>query len=221
MAHLLPHLSFPRPHKREESRRSRKSRAPHRSTPVPAMGDIRFAFCHFAEEVLVRSLPHHPDSHVPPLHPFTSKKQPPPQVLPRATRTTVGPPFGIMVRRFLRPNFKVSFRSRRDITVRRVAPGHKDNQERKRKAEGQVSASRVGRSRTDPYQAPYFFPSPMSPGASDYVEQAQHNRKPVLSDHAHTPMPTEGQQNARSSSQFRGRLRSVWPPLHRRSSSHS
>lgn len=111
------------------------------------------------------------------------------------------------------------------ITVRRVAPGHKDNQERKRKAEGQASVSRVGRSRTDPYQAPYFFPSPMSPGAYDYVQLVQHNRKPVLSDRAHTPMSTEerphAEEDGRSSSLSRGRLRSVWPALHRRSSSHS
>ena len=120
--------------------------------------------------------------------------------------------------RISKSNFAVNVNG---ITVRRVAFGHKDNHERKRKAEGQVSASRVGRSRTDPYQAPYFFPSPMSPGVSDYVQLAQHNRKPVLSDHAHTPMSTEGQQNVCSSLQSRGRLRSVWPPLHRRSSSHS
>ncbi|KAH9065576.1 hypothetical protein EDB87DRAFT_1819602, partial [Lactarius vividus] len=70
--------------------------------------------------------------------------------------------------------------------VRRAAPGHRNGKEKKRKAksEGEPSASRVGRSRTDPYQAPYFFPSPMSPGAYDYVRLVQHNRKPVLNDHA-------------------------------------
>ncbi|OCH87473.1 hypothetical protein OBBRIDRAFT_154834 [Obba rivulosa] len=30
--------------------------------------------------------------------------------------------------------------------------------------------------RTDPYQAPYFFPSPMSPGAADYVRQVKTER---------------------------------------------
>lgn len=100
------------------------------------------------------------------------------------------------------------------ITVRRAAPGHRDNKGKKRKADGQLSASRVGRSRTDPYQAPYFFPSPMSPGASDYVRLAQHNRNPVLVDNAYTPMSTEGRlhadDNGRSSSPSRGQLRSVW-----------
>ncbi|KAI9455914.1 hypothetical protein BJY52DRAFT_1188132 [Lactarius psammicola] len=83
--------------------------------------------------------------------------------------------------------------------VWRVAPRHRNEKEKKRKAdpEGQLSASRVGRGRTDPYQAPYFFPSPMSPEAYDYVRLAQHNRKPVLSDHAYTPMSTEGQPHAK------------------------
>lgn len=110
------------------------------------------------------------------------------------------------------------------ITVRRAAPGHKNNKEKKRKAEGQLSETRVGRGRTDPYQAPYFFPSPMSPGAYDYVRLAQYNRKPVLEDHAHTPMSTEerphADDNTRSRSRSRGPLRSVWSS-HRNSSSHS
>ncbi|KAH9081476.1 hypothetical protein EDB83DRAFT_549178 [Lactarius deliciosus] len=64
--------------------------------------------------------------------------------------------------------------------MRRAAPGHRNSKEKKRKAksEGEPSASRVGRSRTDPYQAPYFFPTPMSPGAYDYVRLVQHHRKP-------------------------------------------
>lgn len=98
----------------------------------------------------------------------------------------------------------------------RAAPGHRKSKEKKRKAksEGEPSASRVGRSRTDPYQAPYFFPSPMSPGAYDYVRLVQHNRKPVLNDHAHTPISTEGPLRADDE----GRSSS---PSHRRSSSHS
>ena len=97
------------------------------------------------------------------------------------------------------------------IIVRRAAPGHRDNKEKKRKAEGQLSVSRVGRrSRTDPYQAPYFFPSPMSPGASDYVRLALHDRKPALADHAYTPMSSEGrhhtEDNVHSSLPSRGPL---------------
>src|SRR6266404_6173897 len=111
------------------------------------------------------------------------------------------------------------------MTVRRVAPGRRYNKGKKHKAEGQTSASRVGRSRTDPYQAPYFFPSPLSPGAYDYVRMAQHNRKPALNDHAYSPMSTEGEldtdDDGCSSSRSRRRLRSVLSPLHRRSSSHS
>ena len=107
------------------------------------------------------------------------------------------------------------------ITVKKAAPGHRYNKGKKRKADGQLSASRVGRSRTDPYQAPYFFPSPMSPGASEYVRLAQYNRNPVLGDHAYTPTSTEGRlhtdDNGRSSSPSRGPLRSVWPG----NSSHS
>ncbi|KAF8274281.1 hypothetical protein EI94DRAFT_1714038 [Lactarius quietus] len=106
--------------------------------------------------------------------------------------------------------------------VRRATPGHRSNKEKKRKVEGQLSESRVGRGRTDPYQAPYFFPSPLSPGAHDYVRLAQHDRKPVLGDHAYNPISTEGwphaEDNGRSLSPSRGPLRSARSP--HRSSSH-
>jgi hypothetical protein len=105
--------------------------------------------------------------------------------------------------------------------MRGAAPGHRDNKVKKRKSEGQLSGSRVGPSRTDPYQAPYFFPSPMSPWAYDYVQLAQHDRKPVLEDNAHTPISTEerphAEDNRRSRSRSRGPLRSVWSS-HRKSS---
>ncbi|KAH9033039.1 hypothetical protein EDB84DRAFT_1561782 [Lactarius hengduanensis] len=119
------------------------------------------------------------------------------------------------VRRSSVLKYSASF-SPSEFQVWRAAPGHRNSKEKKRKAksEGEPSASRVGRSRTDPYQAPYFFPSPMSPGAYDYVRLVQHNRKPVLSDHAHTPMSTEGPLRAGDE----GRSS---PPSHRRSSSHS
>ena len=69
--------------------------------------DILFDFCRSIGEVLARSLPHHPDSRAARLHLITSQKQS--RELPRvakATRTSVGPQFWIMVRRFLRSSFK-------------------------------------------------------------------------------------------------------------------
>jgi hypothetical protein len=193
-------------------RRSQGSRAPSRSALAPGIV-IRFVFRHFTQEVLARSLPHHPDSHAALQRTIISKKRPRlREELPRAeaTRTSRGPPFWIMVRLFFFP-FEFHGLMSPYITVRRAAPGHRDNK-KKRKAEGQLSVSRVGRSRTrtDPYQAPYFFPSPMAPGASDYVRLVQHDRKPVLGDHAYTPMSTEGQHhtedNVRSSLPSRGPL---------------
>lgn len=61
--------------------------------------------------------------------------------------------------------------------------------DRKRKGEknrSSESASSVGRARrTDPYQAPYFFPSPVSPWAHEYARLVRLDRKLVLS--ADTP----------------------------------
>ncbi|KAI0248345.1 hypothetical protein BJV78DRAFT_1236818 [Lactifluus subvellereus] len=49
-----------------------------------------------------------------------------------------------------------------------IAAGHKVKHRKPKDKKDQPSASHVGRGRTDPYQAPYFFPSPVSPWAYDY-----------------------------------------------------
>ncbi|KAI0308367.1 hypothetical protein B0F90DRAFT_164451 [Multifurca ochricompacta] len=60
-----------------------------------------------------------------------------------------------------------------------IAPGHKPKH-KNQKDNDKPSASRVGRARTDPYGVPYSFPSPLSPGAYDYVRLVQLDRKLVL-----------------------------------------
>jgi hypothetical protein len=58
-----------------------------------------------------------------------------------------------------------------------MLPGRKIKDRKRRDKKDQLSAPRVCRGRTDPYQAPYFFPSPVSLWACNYVWPIQLNRK--------------------------------------------
>jgi hypothetical protein len=112
------------------------------------------------------------------------------------------------------------------ITVRKIAeivPGCNVKDRDYRGKKGQTSASRVGRGRTDPYQAPYFFPSPVSPWAYDYVRLIQLNRKLDLSSDvptSHSPLTSSGDDQARVSSPSGRNARIVRAPSHQRSASH-
>ncbi|KAI0275262.1 hypothetical protein BC834DRAFT_840132 [Gloeopeniophorella convolvens] len=73
-----------------------------------------------------------------------------------------------------------------------TAPGHKDKDRLK------LAASAVGpRARTNPYEAPYFFPSPVSPEASGYARRAQLGRRPAAdAPVAGPPSPVRGEGGA-------------------------
>jgi len=111
--------------------------------------------------------------------------------------------------------------------VMTISPGRKykgDKRKGSEKFPPSESASRAGRSRnrTDPYQAPYFFPSPLSPWANDY---SRLDRKLVLS--ADVPPLSSAQvrpedHRRRLPSSPGGCMRSMWAPLRRRNGlSHS
>ncbi|KAI0003853.1 hypothetical protein BJV74DRAFT_489750 [Russula compacta] len=99
--------------------------------------------------------------------------------------------------------------------VTAMAQGHKGKDGKSKEEER--SASCVGRERTDPYQAPYFFPSPVSPWAHDYIRLARLDRKidiqPVLPPSA----PVRPEDDRWRMSRWPGeRMRRVWAPSHRR-----
>ncbi len=110
-----------------------------------------------------------------------------------------------------------------DITPVRKCKSRKRKDEKNRPSE---SASLVGRGRTDPYQAPYFFPSPVSPWADEYARLVRLDRKLVLSGAGVPASPSasvrsELDRQRLSHGPVPGeRMLSVWAPLHRRTLSH-
>lgn len=105
------------------------------------------------------------------------------------------------------------------VTVRKIAAmaqGHKGKDVKRKEAKNwpSGSASGVGRGRTDPYQAPYYFPSPVSPLARDY---AQLDRKIDIPPLPPSSSPVRPDDDRWPTSPWPGeRMRSVWAPLHRK-----
>ncbi|KAH9962718.1 hypothetical protein BGW80DRAFT_1354091 [Lactifluus volemus] len=107
--------------------------------------------------------------------------------------------------------------------IAEIVPGCNVKDRNRRGKKSQTSTSRVGRGRTDPYQAPYFFPSPVSPWAYDYVRLIQLNRKLDLSSDvptSYSPLTSSGDDQSRVSSPSSKHARIVRASSHRRSASH-
>lgn len=95
----------------------------------------------------------------------------------------------------------------------RQCKGRKRKGEKNRPSETGLRV--VDRGRTDPYQAPYFFPSPVSPWAHEYTRLARLDRKLVLD--ADVPASSSAPIQSEVDRSWPGeRMRSMWAPLHRR-----
>jgi len=106
----------------------------------------------------------------------------------------------------------VSEQVRKIVTIAPL-PGKRKNE----KNGSSKSASRVDRERTDPYHAPYFFPSPVSPSAHEYIRLAMLDRNLVSGGESPSAPVYPGDGCQRSSTWPGERMRSMWAPLHRKS----
>ncbi|KAH9964148.1 hypothetical protein BC827DRAFT_1189292 [Russula dissimulans] len=118
-----------------------------------------------------------------------------------------------------RSHTSISEQARKIVTIASL-PKSKDGKRKSEKNGPSKSAPRVDRERTDPYHAPYFFPSPVSPLARDYMRLAMLDRN-LISGGASPSTPMSPEDGGRHPSSWSGeRMRSLWVPLHRKSLTH-